>query len=262
MERLVTILVLVVGLTWPSLTIAQVSAEDHCLKGCPTGTPAANTLVERTIYALSNNPLTKFADWVAYKVTASNLSGPSRGRNWATAPDLNSADTLSPPEYDHSNVTLGVDRGHQAPLAAFKGHADWRMTNYLSNITPQSSKLNQGPWKNLEAAVRKLAQTGVDVWVMTGPLYEWPMAKLPGTDKRHQVPSSYWKVVAVEEGTAMKVAGFYFYQDTPRRANYCDHMKTVDFIEAKSGLNFFTGFSGEAALESSQPTLKTDLSCP
>ena len=60
----------------------------------------------------------------------------------------------------------------------------------------------------------------------------------------------------------MKAAGFYFYQTTPRRANYCDHMKTVDFIEAKSGLNVFSGFGNEADLESSEPTLKGELGCP
>jgi len=262
MLRALSIFVLVLGFSWSSAVLAQISAEDHCLKGCPRGAPAANTVIARSIYALSNNLVTKFADWVAYKVTAANLTGPSRNRNWATDPDLDPNDTLTPPEYAHANVTLGVDRGHQAPLAAFKGHADWRMTNYLSNITPQSSKLNQGPWKNLETAVRNLAQAGSDVWVMTGPLYEWPMAKLPATNKPHRVPSSYWKVVAVESGNDIQVAGFYFYQDTPRRANYCDHMKTVDFIEAKSGLNVFSNFVDEVKLESSQPTLIAELGCP
>lgn len=235
----------------------------HCLFGCPLGASTGNTEINRSIYTLSNNPNTKFSDWVAYKVNQSNLTGPSRRRNWAKDPDLDAAETLTPPEYNHSNVTLGVDRGHQAPLAAFKGHDDWAMTNILSNITPQSSKLNQGPWKNLEGAVRSLAESsGQNVFVMTGPLYEWPMAKLPATDKIHRVPSGYWKIITIQDEAGVKVAGFYFYQDTPRRANYCDHMKTVDFIEAKSGLNFFSEFIDEATLESAQPTLVNELGCP
>lgn len=242
---------------------AQTPADQHCLFGCPQGTPAANQLIARSIYALSNNPVTKFADWVAYKVNQNNLTGPKRTRVWKKDPDMNAADTITPNEYGRANEMLGVDRGHQAPLAAFKGHQAWEMTNFLSNITPQSSKLNQGPWKNLEAAVRNLANaTGQDVFVMTGPLYEWLMLKLPATDKDHRVPSSYWKIVAIQDGTNVKAAGFYFYQTTPRGANYCDHMKTVDFIEAKSGLNVFTGFGNEADLESSQPTLKGELGCP
>ena len=243
------------------LNVSPVAAQTHCLNSCPQGAPAANQLITRSIYTLSNNPVTKLADWVAYKVVSANTTGPSRNRNWAIDPNISATNTLTPAEYDHSNVTLGVDRGHQAPLAAFKGHADWRMTNFLSNITPQSSKLNQGPWKNLEGAVRSLAQSQ-DIFVLTGPLYEWPMAKLPSTDKDHRVPSSYWKIVATQSGGNNLVAAFYFYQDTPRRANYCDHMRTVDFIEAKSGLNFFTGLSNEDALEATQPTLTSELGCP
>ncbi|MEH6578605.1 MAG: hypothetical protein V7731_16205 [Amphritea sp.] len=38
----------------------------HCPAGCPTS-PAGNDLVFGHVYALSNNPDTKFADWVAYE---------------------------------------------------------------------------------------------------------------------------------------------------------------------------------------------------
>ena len=263
MRQFLMAMALAVGLVYPSTLRAHQTAEDHCLLGCPQGAAATNTPIHRSIYVLSNNPDKKFADWVAYIVNQNNLTGPKRTRVWKKDPDLNAADTITPNEYDGANEMLGVDRGHQAPLAAFKGHQDWKMTNFLSNITPQSSKLNQGPWKNLEEAVRNLANaTGQDVFVMTGPLYEWLMLKLPATDKDHRVPSSYWKIVAIQDGTNVKAAGFYFYQTTPRGANYCDHMKTVDFIEAKSGLNVFTGFGNEAALESSEPTLKGELGCP
>ncbi len=136
------------------------------------------------------------------------------------------------------------------------------MTNFLSNITPQFSKLNQGAWKDLEEAIRNLAtSTGNDVFVMTGPLYEWAMAKLPGTDKDHQIPSAYWKIVADENQGTVQVAAFYFYQDTPKRANHCDHMKTVSFVEAKSGLDFFSTHAQETTIDNTQPTLVSELGC-
>ncbi|MGI0154333.1 DNA/RNA non-specific endonuclease [Pseudidiomarina sp. WS423] len=50
-----------------------------------------------------------------------------------------------------------------------------------TNITPQASGLNQGPWARLENAVRQLARSGQDVYVVTGPLHEWHFASLPGT---------------------------------------------------------------------------------
>lgn len=42
---------------------------EHFFYGCPTGTPATNDLIIRDIYALSSNDSTKFADWVAYRLT-------------------------------------------------------------------------------------------------------------------------------------------------------------------------------------------------
>ena len=50
----------------------------HCPLGCPTN-PTGNDIVFAHVYALSNNPNTKFADWVAYEVSVSNL-GESPGR--------------------------------------------------------------------------------------------------------------------------------------------------------------------------------------
>ena len=253
-------LVVAVGFHCSSAALAQDRAEDHCLHGCPKGAAASNTDIARSIYALSNNPHTKLADWVAYRVRKQNVDCPTKvRRNWKQDPALKRSETLEPKDYKDSNVTLHVDRGHQAPLASFKCHSKWRETNYLSNTTPQFSKLNQGPWKNLEEAVRRLARTGIDVWVVTGPLFEWPMARLPATDKLHRVPSSYWKIIAVEKEGPIKAAAFYFYQDTPRRANFCDHVRGVDFIEAKSGLDFFADFEQQDTLEASQATL--DLGC-
>ena len=242
--------------------LADESEGTHCLEGCPVGKNVDGKPIQRSIYTLMNNAETKLADWVAYRVISKNFDcDKSTKRNWKRDPDLNRQETLIPKEYDESNVTLSVDRGHQAPLGSFKCHADAQMTNYLSNITPQFSKLNQGSWKKLEAAVRKLSESGTDVWVITGPLYEWPMAKLPSPKKIHAVPSAYWKIVAVLKDSVLRSSAFYFYQDTPKRAIYCDHMKTIDFIEEKTGLDFFPNYGGQDKLESSSALLKEELGC-
>ena len=47
------------------------------------------------------------------------------------------------------------DRGHQAPLATFKGK-NWQETNYTTNITPQKPQLNRGVWLDLERYERSL----------------------------------------------------------------------------------------------------------
>src|SRR3990167_3884724 len=130
----------------------------HCLHGCPTGAPASNDLIVREIYTLSSNDSTHLADWVAYRITPETI-GPTNTRTWRADPWLDDSETLEPEDYTRAPAELGIDRGHQAPLATFTGTSSWRDTNYLSNITPQSSDLNQGPWLALENAERELVRS-------------------------------------------------------------------------------------------------------
>ena len=121
--------------------------------------------------------------------------------------------------------------------------------------------MNNGAWKKLEKAVRELALSGIVVWVMTGPLFEWSMAKLPSTEKMHEIPSAYWKIVSVQESESIRSAAFYFYQDTPKRADYCDHEKPINFIEKKSRFDFFSDYAEEEILERSQETILEEIGC-
>lgn len=74
-----------------SLSTFSVSAA-NCLLNCPTG--KTGQVVTRQIYTLQNNSKTKFADWVAYRVTKANIDGPSRTRTWKADPLINSANTF------------------------------------------------------------------------------------------------------------------------------------------------------------------------
>ncbi len=126
---------LIIASLWSSFSLGA-----NCVYDCPTG--ATGQELERSIYTLSNNATTKFADWVAYNVTSETIDGPTRSRYWKADPDLDSDDTLEPDDYTDANAILATDRGHQVPLASFSNTDDWAMLNYLSNITPQSSTLN------------------------------------------------------------------------------------------------------------------------
>lgn len=215
----------------------------HCLHGCPSGASATNDLVVREIYTLSSNDRTKFADWVAYRVTSDTV-GTSEGRHWQADPWLAEDETLEPPDYDDAPTALRIDRGHQAPLAAFSGTVFAPDTNILSNITPQSSALNQAPWQYLEAQERRFVSRSVPtdelkiLYVLTGPLYERPMPAMPMPEgyERHRVPSGYWKVLATDDG---RMAAFIFDQDTPRNADYCDFRVALEELEIRADLALF-----------------------
>ena len=245
---------------------AQELHADLCLHGCPSGSPATNDIVIRNIYILSSNDTTKFADWVAYRVTKSTI-GPTAERVWKPDPWLASNETLEPKDYTGAFAALKTDRGHQAPLASFTSTPNWEETNYLSNITPQKSALNRGAWLRLETGVRTLAKKPITdaVFVMTGPLYEREMPALPKADESHRVPSSYWKIIATERHGVIKIAAFLFDQETERKENFCEarFITSVRTIEGKTGLNFFHALTSaqQNKLETGPATLLPDLGC-
>lgn len=251
-------------LTWTTAAIlalgaAKALAADgelhtfHCLFGCPMGAPATNDTIVREIYTLSSNDLTKVADWVAYRVTPTSI-GSSGERAWQADPWLSPDETLSPSVYDGAHDALRIDRGHQAPLAAFSGTPFAAETNILSNITPQSSALNQGPWNALEEQERLLAQRlNTAVYVTTGPLFERLMAPLPAGPDLERVPSGYWKVIALADG---RMSAFIFDQATGRRTNYCDGRTTLRQVILRSRLVLFP-MQGATKLTS----LDSELGC-
>ncbi len=208
----------------------------HCLHGCPIGAPGIDDIVVREIYTLASNDLTKMADWVAYRVTPASI-GPSGTRRWSADPWLSPDETLEPDDYDRAPKALGIDRGHQAPLAAFSGTPFAADTNILSNITPQGAGLNQAPWQRLEAKENELAKNeDIAVYVLTGPLFERVMPPLPAADERHRVPSGYWKVVATTDG---RVAAFIMDTTAPRSLDHCTARVALEEVELRSRLGLF-----------------------
>jgi endonuclease G len=228
-------------------SLAQQRPEIHCkhfFHGYPYGTPSTNDLIIRDVYAMSNNDATKFADWVAYRLTVHEVFGELEiERNWRADPWLADEETLEPSpsskdDYKGANSTLDVDRGHQAPLASFKGSRYASQTNLLSNITPQKKDLNQGPWKNLEEQVRDIVRTGKTIYVMTGPIYGNEMPSLPNANEEHKIPSAYWKVVILETGqSSFEHAAFIMTQESARKDKVMSKLVTIDEVEKQTGLD-------------------------
>lgn len=228
----------------------------HFFWGYPSGAPTTNDLIIREALALSNNDDTKLADWVCYRLDPSMIwDATDPERKWRADPWLDPSETLEEEDYKDASAELQVDRGHQAPLASFKSTLFSRQTNYLSNITPQKKDLNQGPWKNLEESVRDLVRTNLEVWVMTGPLFEQSMDELPKADEDHVIPSGYWKIVSIGSRgstSSLLVTAFIMEQAAGRTDDFKDSIVTVDEIESRSGLDFFRELpdSVESSIES------------
>lgn len=200
----------------------------HCPSGCPESS-TGNDLVFGHLYALSNNPTTKFADWVAYEVDVVNF-GDSPGRNWASEPLLDKTQTLEEDDYRGANSELKVDRGHQAPLASFAGSRYWSELNYLSNITPQKGPLNQGAWQRLEQAIRDGSKFRDSLFVITGTIYDDDESPLPQADEVHKIPNAYYKIIYNDKGDYV---AFIMDQDTERNTEHCSTRATLQQISER-----------------------------
>jgi endonuclease G len=230
-------------ITFFGIAFSEKPQEIHCkhfFYGYPLGTAKTNDLIIRDIYALSNNDSTKFADWVAYRIDKKMLQGKVGNRDWKADPWLDDNETLEPNDYKNASENLKIDRGHQAPLANFKGSDYWYESNYLSNITPQNSELNRGLWKMLEDKERKILDSFEVIFVMTGPLYEKHYAVLPNADEYHKIPSGYWKIIIIPLNKNDFITfSFIFNQDANNSKILQDFLVTIDEIEKRSKLDFF-----------------------
>ena len=118
---------------------------------------------------------------------ASYNAGPRRVRRMR---EEAAAEGLDPNRwFDHVEVIAARRIGRETVdyvRNIFKYYVAYRLvaeeTNYLSNITPQRSPLNQGPWRILEDRIRDVTADYDAVYVLTGPLYERTMPALPGAD--------------------------------------------------------------------------------
>lgn len=212
---------------------------------CPRG----SRILDREFYVICYSPDWKIARWVGYLLTPENLKGTTkRTNNFRSDKALESVQRSLLVDYRGS----GYDRGHMAPAAAFKRSKSAMSTTFLlSNMAPQTSRLNRGAWKRLESEVRELAGSGGRTWVFTGNLFldddgkpVEPSNRIGGTRVRPgvAVPTHGFKVILHETDDGVKSAfGFLFPNQRGRIPGpSASYVRSVDEIEALAGTNFFT----------------------
>ncbi|WP_151194440.1 DNA/RNA non-specific endonuclease [Cysteiniphilum sp. JM-1] len=239
---LTTLIITAVNSATASCLFQSENCIDNC---CPSQTPISNVYLNRSAYALSANIETKFADWVAYRVISSNIGGKTQ-RKWRQDPKIDPNSTLSPRDYLDAHMLQSYDRGHQAPLGHFGNSPDssWKETNYLSNITPQKSQLNQGPWQKLELKERELSKRGHVLYVLTGTLYESYMPVLPFATISHQIPSSYWKIIlSKKDNKTTEISAFIMPQTAQRYDSFCSYEVSLDEVLSRTQLHLFSDTS-------------------
>jgi len=142
----------------------------------------------------------------------------------------------------------GYDRGHLAPnylIARLYGAAAQRATFLMSNVAPQTPRLNQLLWQRLEEAEADvIAPLAHELWIITGPVFGG--ARLPSGVS---LPAAYWRIWLDLE--PLRALAFMVPQDVCGDEPLDRYAVSVDAVEAATGLDFFAAMedAAEARLE-------------
>lgn len=227
-----------------SVTLGQENPE--CIELHAFGAPRTPSVEQplytcRTGYASFFDPGIKSPRWVVERLDGNNLDGGAKRKGITFQPDpqIPRFARVMPEDYRGS----GYDKGHLAPAADFRASATaMEQTFFLSNIVPQDAKQNRSIWANLEAAVREMASRRGTLYVITGPVYQAPVATI---GRGIPVPSALYKVIIDKqrgEMTAFVIPNNPDTGDDPAR-----YQTAVRNVERATGINFNPSLSRQDA---------------
>ncbi len=222
----------------PERKETKISVIDDFLPNSTTG-----DIIIHENYMLSYNEVHEQAEWVAYKLDKSQLTYDDRKR-----PYFIEDPKVKTKSADYRNYKgSGYDRGHLCPAGdrRFSKYA-YDETFYTSNISPQNNAFNAGIWNNLEKQVRYWTKKYGSVYVITAGVLEDNLASIGDEDV--SVPNYFYKIVARNDGGAVKMLGFLF-KNKASNSSIKSHLVTIDELERKTGIDFFKNLPNELQKE-------------
>lgn len=149
----------------------------HVAMGLPT--PAETNeaksndyLLIKNYFALSYNNSKHIANWVSWNLNPSYLGTNKRNSGFNVDNQLPSG-WLRVSDSDYRGYSGIYDRGHMVASAdRNKNDAMNDETFLLTNVIPQASYNNQGPWQNLETYIRNYAKQNGEVYIIAGGIGE------------------------------------------------------------------------------------------
>lgn len=228
--------------------------------GNPSGpanrvTDQDNFLVVHGGYILSYNRSRGTPNWVSWHVSASDIGPVDRANNFRPDTALPVSWQIKKNDYTNS----GYDRGHMCPSKDRSNTAENNSETFLmSNMQPQLHSLNGGVWKSLEGYVQNLVRQGLEAYIIAGCYGDNGTLNDKGKVK---IPGHCWKIVLlltdgrndlrrINENT--RVVAVDMPNNNSTGIGWKNFRTTVDDIEAKTALNFFSTLPGtiEQVLES------------
>ena len=245
-----------------------VSTSVHLTMGNPSGAIAdsgfpTNYLMEKPQYAMSYHRDNGRPNWVSWHLDASWLGSTPRQDDFR-------ADTTLPSGWYRVTATdysgSGYDRGHMCPSAdRTLTVADNSSTFLMSNMIPQAPDNNQQTWANLETYARTLANSGSELYIISGG---------QGTtgfiaNGHVAVPAYTWKVIMVLPGgindvsrvtSSTRLIAVWMPNQNGISTDWREFRVSVDYVESLTGYDFFANVPDaiESQIESATDTQRIE----
>ncbi len=230
------------------------SNSEHLTFGNPSNAAQDNSnnfLIEREPYVLSYSKSRNVLNWASWRVDDRWLGSVDRQDDFRPDGGLPKGFyQVTPGDYRRS----GYDRGHMVPSGdRTLTPPDNSLTFLMTNIFPQASDNNRGPWRELEQYGRDLVQQeGKALYVIAG------IYGNKGKVGKVTVPGRVWKVIVVLNDVENDIAQRteVIAVDMPNsdriEADWQNYRTTVDRIEIATGYDLLSEVPEniQAAIES------------
>ena len=208
-----------------------------------------NYLMLKPQYALSYSRNLAGPNWVSWQLDTSWLGGIDRQDDYRPDPAVPS-DWYAVQANDYAGS--GFDRGHLCPSADRTNSVATNSSTFLmTNFIPQAPNNNRGPWADLEAVARTIAQAGNELYIISGGA--GALGTLPANcappGRCINIPEFTWKVMLVlpvgnndvsRVNTGTRAIAVIMPNTQSVNPTWQTYLTTVDAVEALTGFDFFS----------------------
>lgn len=146
---------------------------------------------------------------------------------------------------------IALNRGHLVPNEAINqqfGRLAQMETFFMTNMSPQYARMNQGIWAQLESKILNDYAPAMDhIWVMVGPIFgEEPPMVSRRRGLQVPVPEAYYCILfdpvryPFGRMSNVETMALIIPQTAGREQLSKDHITSIDEIEKRTGLDFLT----------------------
>ncbi|MDF7811084.1 DNA/RNA non-specific endonuclease [Hymenobacter sp. YC55] len=251
--------------------VAQPSLDNSSLAlGNPSGAvedvnSPNNYLLVKPQFTVGYNRDQGKPNWVSWHLDMDDRGTSDRQDDFRNDPAL-PAGWYQVQSNSYNGSVTGFDRGHNCPSADRTSSVENNSaTFFMTNMMPQSSKNNQGPWAKLEDYTRTFLP-GNEMYVVCGSYGKGGIGATNGyyetlDNGRITVPSNCWKVIvilpvgindAARVNANTRVIAVNMPNINAIDANWGTYRTTVDAIEAATGYDLLSNLPVEVqnAIES------------